>query len=81
MHQFAFCSIKESQWAKQRYQQYIKSGKKHTHAIRCLANAWLEIIFSMWKNYLPYSEQQHLLKYIKDQKSNNYRLGFNYLVA
>jgi len=81
LHQFAVCSIKESSWAHQRYQQYIASGKKHTHAIRCLANAWLEIIFPMWKNHTPYSEQQHLLKYVKEQKSVEYRRDFNYLAA
>lgn len=79
MHQFAFCSIKESPWAKQRYQQYVASGKKHTQSIRCLANAWLEIIFPMWKNYMPYSEQHHLLKYVKEQKPVNYSRNLNYL--
>jgi len=68
IQQFAFCSIKESQWAKQKYYHYISSGKKHHHAIRCLANAWLEVIFSMWKNHTTYSEQRHLLKNFKEQK-------------
>lgn len=81
MQQFAFCSIKESPWARQRYQQYVTSGKKHSHALRCLANAWLEIIFPMWKNRSPYSEQRHLLKYIKEQNSMNYHQNFNYLAA
>ena len=79
MHQFAFCSIKESSWAYERYRHYISSGKKHSHAIRCLANAWLEIIFPMWKNHTPYSEQRHLLKYLKEQKYGDYRQNFNYL--
>ncbi|MDI6640812.1 MAG: IS110 family transposase [Elusimicrobiota bacterium] len=81
MHQFAFCSIRQSPWAYQRYKHYIDSGKRHSHAIRCLANAWLEIIFPMWKNHTPYSEQQHLLKYVKDQKPVSCRRNFNYLAA
>jgi len=33
----------------------------------------------MWKNYMPYSEQRHLLKYVKEQKPVNYSRNLNYL--
>jgi len=81
MHQFAFCSIKQSQWAKQKYQHYIESGKKHHHALRCLANAWIEIIFPMWKNHTPYSEQRHLLRYVKEQNLQDYNKNFSYVAT
>lgn len=58
--QFAFTSIKNSQWAKDRYGKYVNSGKKKTHALRCLGNAWLEVIFAMWKNRTTYDERKHL---------------------
>ncbi|HRR96789.1 MAG TPA: IS110 family transposase [Candidatus Ratteibacteria bacterium] len=65
-NQFAFNSIKNSQWAKDRYKKYVDSGKKKTHALRCLSNAWLEVIFAMWKNRSTYDEQKHL-KIVKEQ--------------
>ncbi len=78
MHLFAFCSIKESIWAKQYYLHHINLGKKHSHALRCLANSWLEIIFSMWKKRTTYSEQIHLLKYYKELNYNNCSKNFVY---
>ncbi len=66
---FAFTSMKQSSWAKERYERYVGSGKKHSLALRCLANAWLEIIFPMWKNQTPYSEQQHLLKMVVKEQN------------
>lgn len=81
MQQFSLCSIKESEWAKNRYKQYIATGKEGSHALRCLGNAWLEIIFPMWKNHSPYSEQRHLLKYVKEQRPVNYLQDFSCLVA
>ncbi|MEW6049103.1 MAG: hypothetical protein AB1609_21975, partial [Bacillota bacterium] len=32
------------------------ADKKHSEAIRALANIWLKIIFAMWKNRAPYDE-------------------------
>lgn len=63
--QFAFTSIKSSDWARNRYKKYTQSGKKKTHALRCLGNAWLEIIFSMWKNRSTYDLRKHL-KIVKE---------------
>ena len=64
--QFAFTSIRRSDWARDRYKKYTQSGKKKTHALRCLGNAWLEIIFPMWKNFSTYDERKHL-KIVKEQ--------------
>jgi len=66
---FAFTSMKQSSWAKERYERYVGAGKKHPLALRCLANAWLEIIFPMWKNRTLYSEQRHLLKMVVKEQN------------
>jgi len=64
--QFAFSSLRESDWAKERYRKHAHSGKKKSHALRCLGNAWLEVIFPMWKNQSTYDERKHL-KIVKEQ--------------
>ena len=57
VHQMAFSSLKEAQWAKAYYQKHRAAGKKHSHALRCLANVHLKILFSMWKNTICYDEK------------------------
>jgi len=64
--QFAFTSLKESEWAKQRYNKY-RQKKEHNHALRCLANAWLEVIFPMWRDRKPYDVEKHLIGIFKEQ--------------
>ena len=66
--QFAFTSLTESEWAKQRYDKYRqKNGKDHNLALRCLGNAWLEIIFPMWRDRKPYDVEKHLVGIFKEQ--------------
>lgn len=57
---FAYTSAKESVWAKAKYNKYRADGKTHYHALRCLANAWLKIIFVLWINGEKYDENKHL---------------------
>ncbi|MBC7338767.1 MAG: IS110 family transposase [Firmicutes bacterium] len=56
MQLFAFCSTRWCSWARDYYLQKRAAGKKHSEAIRALANVWLKIIFAMWKNRTPYDE-------------------------
>ena len=56
LHQVAFASIKEIPWAKTYYQKHRAAGKNHSHALRCLANVHLKILFAMWKNRTAYDE-------------------------
>lgn len=60
VHQMAFSSLKEAQWTKAYYQKHRAAGKKHSHALRCLANVHLKILFSMWKNRTCYDENTFL---------------------
>ena len=62
IHQIAFCSLKESQWAKAYYRKHRAMGKKHNHALRCLANIHLRILFAMWKTRTCYDEKTFLAK-------------------
>jgi len=57
---FAFTSIKKSSWARAKYNKYRGDGKTHYHALRCLANAWLKVIFALWEKGEKYDENKHL---------------------
>lgn len=56
MHNLAFCSLRNARWAMVYYQHQRASGKSNSHALRCLANLHLKIIFAMWKNQTLYDE-------------------------
>ncbi len=58
--QFAYTSKNNSIWAKSYYNKKIKEGKTHRHALRCLAERWMKIIFAMWKNGEKYDEDKIL---------------------
>lgn len=60
MQTIAFCSIRESQWAKIYYNRKRDEGKTHQHALRCLANIWVKIIYTLWKKRESYSEQKRM---------------------
>jgi transposase len=60
LHQLAFCSLKASQWSQEHYRRKRREGKKHNHALRCLADLWVKVIYAMWRNKEPYNEQKHL---------------------
>ena len=62
---FAFCSLTRSQWAYHYYHKHRKMGKTHNHALRLLADKWLKIIFSMWKNHCKYEERIFLADMVK----------------
>ena len=43
VHQWAFCSLLRSGWAREFYDQKTAAGKSHHAALRALSNRWLEI--------------------------------------
>ncbi len=65
--QMAVASLKNSDWAKSYYARKRKEGKKVYHALRCLANNWLKVIFAMWKNNTEYDEMKHLASIARHQ--------------
>jgi hypothetical protein len=45
MHQWAFCSLTQSAWAREFYDEKITAGKSHHAGLRALSNRWLEILW------------------------------------
>ncbi len=48
LHQFAWQSTLQEDWARDYYQRKRAEGKTHSMAIRALANVWVRIIYAMW---------------------------------
>jgi transposase len=55
-HEFAGCSILQSDWARACYDQLRDRGKSHHAALRALAFKWIRIMFRCWKNRTSYDE-------------------------
>lgn len=72
-HQLAFCSLKESQWAKEYYRRKRREGKDHHHALRCLADLWVKVAYAMWRNREPYDENKHLASMARFWMANNHQ--------
>jgi transposase len=59
VHQWAFCSLQKSRWAREFYDTKIKAGKAHHSALRALANRWLEILWHCLTKNVHYDETIH----------------------
>jgi len=60
LQQFAFCSLKSSEWARAYYDRQRTRGHRHQAALRALAAKWVKIIFVLWSRHIPYDENVHL---------------------
>ena len=58
--QFARSSVQKSSWAATYFHQARERGMSNSHAYRCLANRWLQIIWSLWQRREAYNEAYHL---------------------
>lgn len=56
---FADNSRHASPWAASLYANARARGKRHPHAIRILARAWLRVIWACWHTNTPYNPQHH----------------------
>lgn len=56
---FADNSRHQSDWAAHIYNQARTRGKRHPHAIRILARAWLRIIWACWRTKTRYDPTTH----------------------
>lgn len=65
MHQFAFCSLRKSEWARAAYHRARDRGQGHAHALRTVAAQWLKIIYRMWVTNTPYNEALYLASLIR----------------
>nr|WP_239029028.1 transposase [Pseudonocardia acidicola] len=60
VHQWAFCSLTRSGWAREFYDSKITAGKSHHNALRALGNRWLEILWYCLTRGIPYDENVHV---------------------
>jgi transposase len=56
---FADDSRHASPWAARVYAGAIARGKRHPHAVRILARAWVRVIWRMWQDGEPYDITKH----------------------
>ena len=56
---FADNSRRASPWAQDIYARARARGKRHPHAIRILARAWLRVIWACWQSGQPYDPSRH----------------------
>jgi hypothetical protein len=59
VHQWAFCSLQQSAWARQFYDTKIAAGKSHHAALRALGNRWLEVLWHCQRLGVTYDEAIH----------------------
>lgn len=57
--QFAFQSLRQSEWALAYYTRCRGRGHPHHYALRALAAKWLKIIFVLWSRRVAYDETHH----------------------
>jgi transposase len=60
VHQWAFCSLTRSGWAREFYDAKIAAKKGHHAALRALGNRWLEILWHCLTKNMLYDETVHV---------------------
>ena len=59
-HEWAGCSIRTCEWAREHYDLQRAKGKTHHAAVRSVAFKWIRIFFRCWRDRVPYSETLYL---------------------
>lgn len=60
VQQWAFCSLRQSGWAREFYDAQRSRGKGHHAALRALGNRWLEVLWHCLKKGVLYDEAVHV---------------------
>ena len=60
VQQWAFCSLRESGWARAFYDAQRARGKTHQAALRALGNRWLEVLWHCLRKGVLYDEATHV---------------------
>jgi transposase len=60
VHQWAFCSLTSSAWARAFYDAQIAKGKPHHQALRTLSNRWVEVLWHCLHRGICYDEAVHV---------------------
>ena len=59
LHTFADNSRHGSPWAARLYADARRRGKRHPHAVRILARAWLRVMWACWHTDTIYDPAKH----------------------
>jgi len=65
LHQFAFASLKDSQWARASYDMARDRGQSHARALRTVGAKWVKVVYRMWVSRTPYNEAVYLASLIR----------------
>lgn len=60
VQQWAFCSLRDSAWARTFYDTQRARGKSHNAALRALGNRWLEVLWHCLIKGVAYDEAVHV---------------------
>jgi transposase len=69
VQQWAKITINQSPWAEAYYRAVLPHSKKTNDAVRRLANRWLEILWRLWQDRMPYDQAYHLRKHALRSKA------------
>jgi len=64
-YDWAFASLKQSDWARAYYDYHKNNNKKHSTILRNLGKKWIKILFAIWSKGSTYDEKLHIEK-LKD---------------
>jgi hypothetical protein len=64
-HDWARASTATSAWAAAYFQSVRPHSNSDRHALRCLANRWLAILWKLWQTRQPYDEALHLERHFQ----------------
>jgi len=59
VQQWAFCSLRQSRWAREFYDRHIADHHSHQAALRALGNRWLEVLWHCLRRRVRYDETVH----------------------
>lgn len=54
LYQWAWHSLRQESWARTYYERKRHEGKRHSMALRALANIWVRILYKLWISATPY---------------------------
>jgi transposase len=54
LYRFAWLSTQQEEWARAYYEKKRREGKRHSVAVRALANQWVRVIHAIWRDRSRY---------------------------
>lgn len=63
--ELAYSTLLYQPWARLYYDRKRKEGKKHYHALRCVGNIWIKILFKLWKEGKTFKHEKHYIAMIE----------------